>query len=81
MDHKNVVKLIGVTIDPMGLTVYNEYCSKESLHSVLQRDTIPLGWSLRYVYWVGKFLIRCYFYVNRVYLFVFKNVIYKMYAN
>ena len=48
MDHPNLCKFIGASIEVPTLAIITEYCPKGSLNDVLQNDDIPLQWAFRY---------------------------------
>ena len=47
LEHTNLCKFIGASIDIPYVYILTEYCPKGSLYDVLQNDDIPLNWSFR----------------------------------
>lgn len=48
LDHINLCKFIGCSIDNPYLAIITEYCAKGSLNDVLLNDDIPLNWNFRF---------------------------------
>ncbi|XP_032883737.1 atrial natriuretic peptide receptor 2-like [Amblyraja radiata] len=47
LDHPNLCKFIGGTVEVPNVTIVTEYCPKGSLFDVLYNDDIPLNWGFR----------------------------------
>ncbi|RDD37929.1 Atrial natriuretic peptide receptor 1 [Trichoplax sp. H2] len=47
LEHNNLCKFVGASIDIPYVYILTEYCPKGSLYDVLQNDDVPLNWSFR----------------------------------
>ena len=47
MDHKNLAKFVGASIEVPNVCIVTEYCPKGSLNDALLNDSIPLNWAFR----------------------------------
>ncbi|XP_055344636.1 atrial natriuretic peptide receptor 2-like isoform X2 [Paramacrobiotus metropolitanus] len=48
LSHENLVRIIGLCIDPPFQAIVTEYCSRGELPSLLLNDNIQLEWTFRY---------------------------------
>lgn len=48
LDHPNLCKFIGASVEAPEIAILTEYCPKGSLNDVLQNDEIPLNWGFRF---------------------------------
>ena len=48
LDHPNLCKFIGASVEPPNVAILTEYCPKGSLNDVLQNEEIPLNWGFRF---------------------------------
>ncbi|XP_065906155.1 atrial natriuretic peptide receptor 2-like isoform X2 [Dysidea avara] len=48
LDHPNICKFIGASVEPPNIAILTEYCPKGSLNDVLQNTEIHLNWGFRF---------------------------------
>jgi len=48
LDHPNICRFIGASVEPPKIAILTEYCPKGSLNDVLQNHDIHLNWGFRF---------------------------------
>ncbi|GAA55366.1 guanylate cyclase 2D/E/F [Clonorchis sinensis] len=67
--HRNLNSFFGVCDNAPEFRIHWEYCSRESLHDVIQRSYLPVGWAFR-TYWMrnlSKGEVTSHIFMNEVF--------------
>lgn len=67
LDHSNLCKFIGASVEAPEIAILTEYCPKGSLNDVLQNDEIPLNWGFRFSFARDISRAMAYLHQRRIY--------------
>lgn len=67
LDHSNLCKFIGASVEAPEIAILTEYCPKGSLNDVLQNDEIPLNWGFRFSFSRDIARAMAYLHQRRIY--------------